>query len=204
MVTPHLPWKFHANRSSRFSRNVADKETKKLLDYNTPSPGPTGGGVIKMVNFQQGKPFGRNNNSAKSCVNENNLFDTRSNTFIECSMHSSELGSSRVNSVATNPHLSTGHRTCDIVVCSKSRSPTLSHLICDRRIHPTWTSWLMCGWSILQVYATWNATINELKCSLVCELGELDQACMTSHGGHWTNYINVLDHGLNKLLCLIL
>jgi len=43
MVTPHLPWKFHANRSSRFlvmllTTKQTKKERKKSLDYNTPSP----------------------------------------------------------------------------------------------------------------------------------------------------------------------
>jgi len=45
MVTPDLPWKFHANRSSRFLV-IADKETKKQTkkeiarkQYPVPLPG---------------------------------------------------------------------------------------------------------------------------------------------------------------------
>jgi len=43
MVTPHLPWKFHANRSSRFlvmllTKKQRKKERKKLRETNTPSP----------------------------------------------------------------------------------------------------------------------------------------------------------------------
>jgi len=43
MVTPHLPWKFHANRSSRFfvvllTKKQRKKERKKSPENNTPSP----------------------------------------------------------------------------------------------------------------------------------------------------------------------
>ena len=44
MVTPRLPWKFHANRSSRFlvillTNKQRSKETKKIARlHNTPSP----------------------------------------------------------------------------------------------------------------------------------------------------------------------
>jgi len=49
MVTPPLPGKVHANRSSRFlvillTKKQTNKETKS--ENNTPPPVPTGGGVI--------------------------------------------------------------------------------------------------------------------------------------------------------------
>jgi len=59
MVTPHLPWKFHANLSSRFlvmllTKKLASrhretkKDTKKSLDYNTPSPYRGRGNKLSM------------------------------------------------------------------------------------------------------------------------------------------------------------
>jgi len=39
MVTPHLPWKFHANRSSRFLvMLLTKKQRKKSPENKTPSP----------------------------------------------------------------------------------------------------------------------------------------------------------------------
>jgi len=58
MVTPHLSWKFRANRSSRFlvtlltkkQRNKqTKKERKKSSENNTPLLVPTGGGVINKL-----------------------------------------------------------------------------------------------------------------------------------------------------------
>ena len=52
MVTPHLPWKFHANRSSRFlvmllTKKQINKETKQERNRSKTIPRPpTGGGVI--------------------------------------------------------------------------------------------------------------------------------------------------------------
>ena len=49
MVTLHLPWKFHANRSSRFfvillTKKQTNKETKKSIENNTQSPDVSGTG----------------------------------------------------------------------------------------------------------------------------------------------------------------
>jgi len=47
MVTPHLPWKFHANRSSRFLAMLLTKKQRKKernCPKTIPRP-PTGGGV---------------------------------------------------------------------------------------------------------------------------------------------------------------
>jgi len=39
MVTPHLPWKFHTNRCSRYLVILlTKKQTKKSIENNTPSP----------------------------------------------------------------------------------------------------------------------------------------------------------------------
>ena len=49
VATPHLPWKFHANRSSRFlvillTKRQRYKQTKKSIENNTPSPDVSGKG----------------------------------------------------------------------------------------------------------------------------------------------------------------
>jgi len=50
MVTPHLPWKFHANRSSRFLvMLLTKKQTKKQRNRSITIPRPpTGDGVIRQ------------------------------------------------------------------------------------------------------------------------------------------------------------
>jgi len=62
MVTPHLPWKFHANRSSRFlvilltkkqKNKQTNEQTKKSIENNTPSQMYRGQDKLFIIDINQ-------------------------------------------------------------------------------------------------------------------------------------------------------